>query len=686
MISKEPSAARVAELGIESIDLEDLVHHRASVNADMHLEQVQQMFRSLGVEFLAVEREGRVVGMCARGQVGFVMSSRYGFAIYSNDSIETLMIPRPLVIRKATPIREVLPLALLRKDEEFKQDVVLVDAEDRLLGLIKVEVLAQLQSRLVSEQLEALQRQHETLRLQNLELFRANNAARQSQGLYLGLFASHTLGVALLDERGGIHEYNVRLAELLGEDDEALESRALTSWIIEAERRAFLKLLESHARGLPAPENHEFTFQIPARGPRIVRCSLGYIKETGQICACLDDLTEQRALERNLIRQEKQTLLDTLVGGIAHELNNKLAPVMGFSELLQEEADAEDAEIIALIIKSVDEAARIIRQLLEMSKPATPSVAPYDLRMVAEETLAILRFELRDAGCTVETRFPSTPVVVVGDPGQMKQVVLNLAINAIHAMEGREHPVLGIELRAGAARQVELVVSDNGCGIEPENLGRIFDPFFTTKGPEKGTGLGLSVCLSIVQQHDGDIRVESDPGVGTEFIISLPVDARASIPGTAAPMGRPAQKQPAASGARVLVVEDEIVIRRLLQEILSSKLGCRVEVAGNGSEALDVLKQGHFSLILADIRMPIMSGTELYLRLRETRPELAKNFVFVTGNPSDHHLDPDIARWKVPVITKPFTIARITEVCGPLLFGQEAPMESAAGPGSAVPH
>src|SRR5208283_2215073 len=138
------------------------------------------------------------------------------------------------------------------------------------------------------------------------------------------------------------------------------------------------------ARGSAAPANHEFTFNIPGRGTRIVRCSMGWIRETGQICACLDDLTEQRALEQNLLRQEKQRLLDTLVGGIAHELNNKLAPIMGFTELLREETSAEAQEHIELIIKSVEEAARIIRQLLELSKPASHSIQPMDLRTVAE--------------------------------------------------------------------------------------------------------------------------------------------------------------------------------------------------------------------------------------------------------------------------------------------------------------
>jgi two-component system NtrC family sensor kinase len=662
----EPPAASQKELGAASVDLVSLVHHREAVSSDLRLEQVQQRFRSTTVEYLAVEREGRVIGMCSRGHVGFVMGSRFGFAIYSKDSIETVMVPRPLIITREMPLREVLESALLRKSDEFIDDVVLVDEENHLLGLIKVEVLAHLQSRLVAEQLKELQTQHETLRRQNLELFKANNAARQSKGLYLGLFASHTLGVALLDEHGAVHEYNARLAELLNLSDTTAVVASLSKWIVESERKGFLALLEAHARGRAAPDNHEFTFDIPGRGRRIVRCSMGWISETGEVCACLDDVTEQRALEQNLLKREKQKLLDTLVGGIAHELNNKLAPIMGFSELLRDEASGGSSEYVSLIIKSVEEAARIIRQLLELSKPSSQSVRPLDLRTVVEETLALLQFKLRETRCDVQTFLPSKPVTIMGDAGQLKQVALNLIINALHAMEGQQTPVLTVQVRIDGST-AELVVSDNGCGIEPANLSRIFDPFFTTKGPEHGTGLGLSVCYSVVRQHGGDIKVESEPGVGTRFTVSLRLEPAMALlldmdkPSSAFLMPLPP------IGTRVLIVEDEIVLRRLLQEIICSRFGCRVEMVSNGAEALKALETGSFALVLADIRMPVMSGTELYLRLKDSRPDMAQRFVFVTGHANDKQLEAEIAKWNVPVVAKPFTLARLAEVCGPFL-------------------
>jgi two-component system NtrC family sensor kinase len=231
-------------------------------------------------------------------------------------------------------------------------------------------------------------------------------------------------------------------------------------------------------------------------------------------------------------------------------------------------------------------------------------------------------------------------------------------------MEGRQDSVLTVEVRAGG-REAAMVVSDNGCGIEPRNMSRIFDPFFTTKGPEKGTGLGLSVCFSIVRQHGGDIKVESEPGAGTRFTVALRhepgIDLLADIekPSSAFLVHR------GASDARVLIVEDDLVLRRLLQEILCSRFGCRVELAANGLEGLEALKRNEFTMVLADIRMPVMSGTEFYLHLRNLYPALARKFIFITGYPGDKEMEEEIARWNVPVVAKPFNLARLAEVCRP---------------------
>jgi len=400
----------------------------------------------------------------------------------------------------------------------------------------------------------------------------------------------------------------------------------------------------------------------------LFRCSTGWINETGQICACLDDITDQRLLERNVLRQEKQTLLDTLVGGIAHELNNKLTPVQGFAELLSLEGNEESRRYTGYIKKSTAEAVNIIRQLLQLSKPSAPLPQAVDLRQIAEETIGMLRFQIRESRCQVRALLDSSPVCVIADAAQLKQVAINLVLNALHAIEGRPEGMLSLETHVTGGT-ASLIVADNGCGIPRENQSRIFDPFFTTKGHEKGSGLGLSICFSIVSQNHGEITVESDAGAGARFTVSFP---QADTPAVLfAPGAEPVPSVPALravpQGTRVLVVEDEEVVRCLLQEMMRTSFGCQVDVAVNGAEALTALQNREYALVLSDIRMPVMNGPELYRKVLAQSPETARRFVFMTGHPGGQHLEEQITRWKIPVVAKPFSIGRITEVCGPFV-------------------
>ena len=665
MVIQEFPSERPPALRTETTPLTSLVHHRWTADHEQPLEELEKEFRDRAVDYVALVREGRVIGVCSLSRLGALLGSRFGFSLYATSPAHHVQIAHPLIIGENTPVRAMLDLALGRPPGEFREDVVLVDSEGKLIGLIPVERLAHLQTALVAEQLASLESQHETLRQQNLDLFQANHALRQAQGVNQGLFGASPLGIALLDQTGLIQATNPRLGELLNAGAAANLHPALGGWMGERERLRFEAFL--HARVLAGagaePATEEFTLTVPRRGPRLFRCCAGWIQATGQISVSLEDITEQRGLERNAQRQEKQRLLDTLVGGIAHELNNKLTPILGLAELLSHESGSDLVRHANLISRSAQEASRIIRQLLQLSKPDQFQAVPVDLGTVVEESLLMLKFQLREQQCELLVNRAVGPLAARADAAQIKQVIINLVLNALDAVAGRPRPTIEVSL-SQSSDGLTLTVADNGAGIPPENLGRIFDPFFTTKPPDRGTGLGLSICQSIVRQHGGEITVESQFGFGTSFMVALP-----PLSGAVAIPAAPDQPTARATAAprRVLMVDDEEVVRLVVQEMLVAQFACEVDQARHGAEALERLATGAYDLIISDIRMPVMNGTDFFRRIRAEFPELAERFVFITGHPGEQALQDEIALWGVPVIAKPFTLPRLAEICGPLL-------------------
>jgi two-component system NtrC family sensor kinase len=653
----------------DATDLITLVEHRWAVPEDHPLEEVEKVFRARGVAFVALVSDGMASGLCSRVQLGSLLGSRFGFSMFSRSPARDAAVAEPLIFSRGTPVREVIERSLGRQGGAFHEDVLLVDENRRLIGLIPVERLAHLQIRLVREQLGQLETKQEALRRQNLELFQTNHALRQAQGLYAGLFESNAIGVALLDAKGQVQAHNARLADLLNLGPAPVAIASLAGWMTETDRPVFEAMLAAHERpGAAAPSTREFILQVPGRGPRPFRFSTGWIRETGQICACLDDVTEQRILEREMMRQEKQRLLDTLVGGIAHELNNKLTPIQGFTELLILQATGENREHLTLVGQSVKEAARIVRQLLQLSKPEAGDPAPVDLRTVVDESLLILKFQLRESRCQVSFHRPLEPVTVMGDASQLKQVVINLVLNALQAMEQTRAPVLGLRV-GGEAGEAFLSVADNGTGIASENLSRIFDPFFTTKGPDRGSGLGLSICFSIARQFGGDIAVESEPGAGSIFTMQLPAIASLALPARGVPAG--ATKRRGRRRCRVLVVDDEAVVRMLLQEMLRSNFFCDVDLARTGAEALELTGHATYDLVVSDVRMPELSGLDFYRQLLDRCPALAGHFVLITGYPGESYVREEIAQLDLPVLSKPFTQTSLIEICHPHLARED---------------
>ena len=647
--------------------LADLVHHRDQVEAHALLDDVQRLFQNHPGDYRAIMEGGRVVGLCSRAGVGFLLGSRYGFALYGNSVVISARSPRPLIFRSDTPLTRVLDEALSRTGSDFFEDIVLVDEHDALVGLVPVPSLAKLQLQLYGEQLKRAGAQDGELRQQNLELFQINQQLRQSQGRYKALFENNALGVVLLDVQGAIVAHNRRFEQLLRlAERPPLQTFLLEQWLSPGDQPAWRTLLGSLERdaGETTPRVTELNFQLP-EGPRLFELHTSWVVETGQVCVFLEDITESHSLEQRMARQEKQSMLDTLVAGVAHELNNKLTPVMGFAELLHAVAPRDLQEHTRCIRQSAQEAAQIIRQLLNLSRPSGESFDLFDAAAICREAAQMLRFQMREGNCEAVLQLPAHTAYVQGDPAQIKQVLINLVLNAIHAMEGMPEPRVTISVATEAAF-VRVRVRDIGTGIRPEIQSRIFDPFFTTKGP-RGTGLGLSISASIIRQHGGELSVESTPGQGSTFTISLPASNPHAAPRALSSPPMMADTSLKSTRHRVLVVDDEEFVRQFMQEALRVGFGCSVETAVDGSDAVGKLGQGSFDLILSDVRMPRMDGLQLRSWITSHRPELAQRVVFVTGHAGTAELDQAMGILGCPVIRKPFTIDTILIACRPYL-------------------
>lgn len=404
----------------------------------------------------------------------------------------------------------------------------------------------------------------------------------------------------------------------------------------------------------------EFLGMISTR--QLVSAQSALMQEQFEIVATQQEelsqsLKQQRELERHVVEKEKATLLHTLAGGIAHELNNKLMPMIGYAELLQSEmSDLKNSRLAAYCQTMRDsgfEAARIIRQLLQLSRPSRTERVLCDLRMLVGQSLTLVALRIKETNTTLHLTLPKEPVRILADGAEIKQVLLNLVLNAIDAMEDMPEKILKIVVHTESSRTC-LTVSDCGGGIPNENLTQIFDPFFTTKAPNRGTGLGLSVSLSIVKQHGGEISVDSRQGTGTTFQITLPMEHAgiSEIPGTQEFSARVSGN----SGSSVLVVEDDDFVAGFIGDALKTRCGCNVSRAANGYQATEILRTSDFDMIISDVRMPKMNGLEFLEWIRSHRPTLQPRLLFITGDASGTELNAAIQQSGVPTLKKPLSV------------------------------
>jgi PAS domain S-box-containing protein len=385
------------------------------------------------------------------------------------------------------------------------------------------------------------------------------------------------------------------------------------------------------------------------------------------------DVTHERHLERQFLQSQKMEAVGRLAGGIAHDFNNLLNVITGYGELLRRRLTPEDPSGGKLdqILKAADRAAGLVRQLLAFSRRQVLQPKVLDLGLVVADLDKMLR---RLIGEDVDLQCLTDPHLgtVRADPGQIEQVLMNLVVNARDAMPGggkitietRNLDVGETEARLRASvppgPYVLLAVSDTGTGMDEETLAHVFEPFFTTKEPGRGTGLGLSTVYGIVRQSGGHISVYSEPGGGTTFKIYLP---RLDEP--AVPDATPAPTRAAGGTETVLLVEDEEMVREMLQETLAGA-GYRLLVAADANHALAraAAHRGSIQLLLTDVVMPGGSGSELAERLSLVRPGI--RVLYVSGYTEEAIVRHGVLARDVAFLGKPFTpdelLARVRQL------------------------
>jgi PAS domain S-box-containing protein len=379
----------------------------------------------------------------------------------------------------------------------------------------------------------------------------------------------------------------------------------------------------------------------------------------GRLFQAIRDITQRKRAEeaRKLLEQKAQLAsrlasVGELASGVAHEINNPLTGVIGYAHLLLSRKDISrdvrhDLEIIN---EGSQRVAGIVKKLLAFARQTKPEQRYVNINELVRNTLELRAYELSASNIRVTLQLTRDMPMTIADPGQLQQVFLNLIINAETEMKlAHDKGKLSIKTER-MNNTLRITFKDTGPGIAKENLETIFDPFFTTREVGQGTGLGLSVCHGIITEHNGRIWAESQPGKGAAFIIELPL---VTEEGQYEPTEPVIEETARVAKAKILVVDDEPVIRQLISKVLGEQ-GHTVETIDNAASALKMVKSKRYRLILLDIKMPGMSGVELYKQFQKIAPSLTKRVVFITGDVMGKRTIAFLDKTKTPYIMKPF--------------------------------
>ncbi len=381
--------------------------------------------------------------------------------------------------------------------------------------------------------------------------------------------------------------------------------------------------------------------------------------DNSTVVLLFDDQTERRRLQDQLIQSEKMSAIGQLIAGIAHDLNNPLASVVGFADYLTEVPNVPPAlrEPLTVIQEEAERASNIVKNLLSFARKQEHQRRPTALKPLLDATFLLLRNNLMayrvEASLEVEPDLPMPDI----DPNQIQQVFVNLINNAAQAIASTGRPGTVVVRARRWLDGVAVDVADDGPGMSEALAAQVFEPFFTTKPEGEGTGLGLSISQGIVREHGGRIMLSTEEEGGSVFTVQLPLATQPTAPVPDEDQQVPTRR------LRVLVVDDEPHILHYMRATLEA-WGHVPVVASDGAEALAVAEGDNFDLVISDLRMPRLSGREFYEELVRRRPELAARLVFSSGDTVRGDTLAFLESLDRPYLHKPFSLAELRDLLG----------------------
>lgn len=500
---------------------------------------------------------------------------------------------------------------------------------------------------------------------------------RKADAQYRMIVDTAQEGIIANDGTGVITLVNPRLLELLGYSYEELLGRSILEFMDEDERRDHEQQLELQRQGTVSQYERRFRrkdgtaiWTHASTAPLIDEqgVPLGGFGMFTDISDRKHAEEQRKKLEAQLLQAQRIESVGRLAGGVAHDINNLLTPILGYAEMLESHIPAEDPNQADLreITSAAMRIRNMTRQLLAFARKQTLEISRLDLNEVVSGFTRMLQMTLRE-NIALTVRLAPSVRHVLADKSQLEQVLMNLAVNAQDAMPSggaftiATQDIVVDEATAASlpgmtpGTYVQLLAMDTGIGMDAETKSKIFDPFFTTKEMGRGTGLGLATVYGIIKQHGGYIEVRSEPGAGAEFIVFLPAN---DAPGDAAAEAATV-RQPQRGTETVMVVEDQEQVLRLASLMLT-RSGYRVLTALSGREALETAGSfpGDIHLVISDVIMPDMNGKELYERISEVRKDI--NILYMSGYPAEVISSQGVLDSGINFIRKPFSVQELT--------------------------